>query len=40
MSEKPNTIECPECHKEASTVITSGNFILMGSGWYQGGYKK
>jgi putative FmdB family regulatory protein len=30
---------CPECEQEtAKRLISSGNFILKGSGWYKDGY--
>lgn len=30
---------CPECKKEtAKRLISAGNFILKGSGWYKDGY--
>jgi putative FmdB family regulatory protein len=34
ISEAPLT-ECPECHQaEAQRLISGGNFILKGGGWY------
>jgi len=30
---------CPECGKDtAQRMISSGNFVLKGSGWYSDGY--
>ena len=39
MSDKP-LVSCPECKAESlKKVITSGNFILKGDGWFNtGGY--
>lgn len=38
MSDKPIK-KCPQCGKpKARRLITSGNFILKGSGWYADGY--
>lgn len=40
MTDEPLT-DCPECGKpELRKVITQGNFILKGSGWYQTEYAK
>ena len=38
ISEAPLT-ECPECHQaEAQRLISGGNFILKGGGWYADAY--
>jgi putative FmdB family regulatory protein len=38
ISEAPLT-ECPECHlAEAQRLISGGNFILKGGGWYADAY--
>lgn len=29
---------CPKCEGEISRLISNGNFILQGSGWYRDGY--
>ncbi len=37
ISDAPLT-ECPECKGEVQRLISNGNFILQGSGWYKDGY--
>jgi putative FmdB family regulatory protein len=33
--------ECPACHKpELERLISGGNFVLKGSGWYKDAYSK
>lgn len=29
---------CPKCEGELYRLISNGNFILQGSGWYRDGY--
>jgi putative FmdB family regulatory protein len=31
--------ECPECKGEVQRLISNGNFILQGDGWYRDGYE-
>lgn len=32
--------ECSKCHNKPKRLISSGNFILKGGGWYKEGYSK
>lgn len=38
---EPALEECPKCGKPSlQRLITNGNFILKGGGWYADGYDK
>jgi putative FmdB family regulatory protein len=39
MNDKPS-VKCPECGGKATRKISSGTFVLKGSGWYATDYGK